>query len=451
MLMERFELYHNVRKTVKGYEKFLAERQKKTVDEWENICICNKQNYLLSYPITELIRENSFDKCFLIGASSGFSKSGSVLWLKQTEDEDAYIEQVKDLLIHDYKIDQKSTLIIVSLALGTWIGGMQIATAIRTMAGKMDGLVSATPGINLKESVHIVEDFGHMFEQIVWITNPSSINIIYSLLKDDENLMNAKIYFPVVGEYFTENFRENISKKFGHNADNPFVVKTGYGSADTGDLGIESEATIRLRKYLYHNPKISFSLFNDDNPPMLFVKNDEAYLETIDDNLIVTKDQFVPLIRYNTNDTGGLLQKEKLINAGVPIDYLTDIPDEILYIFGRNSNSVIFYGTNLNVYDSGDFLNSLDNSYSYGGLFEVEKISKDNIDFIEFTIYVLDTNDNQEQAYQEVLINSLKASSNEFAAKYDELKSAINQELIRVNIKLVTDKNEAVKHHTIRR
>jgi len=449
--MEKFELFHNVQETVAGYKKFQQEHQQKTVDAWENIPICDKQNYLLNYPITELIRENSFAKCFLIGASSGFSKSGSVLWLKQSEDEESYIEQVKTLLINDYDIDKKTTLIIVSLALGTWIGGMQLASALRSLAGKTDGVVTATPGINLKESVHIAKEFGSMFEQIVWVTNPSSINIIYALLKDNKDLMNAKIYFPVVGEYFTENYRETISQKFGHKKDNPFVVKTGYGSADTGDLGIENETTIRLRKFLNNHPSICKALFNEENPPMLFIKNDKAYMETIDGNLIVTKDQFVPLIRYNTHDTGGLISKNTLKLAGVPENLLANLPNDILYIFGRTTDSVIFYGTNLNIYESGDFLNSLDESFSYAGLFEVEKKAKNDIEFIEYTIYVLEERQELIKNYQSILIDSLKASSNEFAAKYDELKTAINDDLIKVKIKLISEKNNAEKHHTIRR
>ena len=449
--MDKFNLFQDVQETVIGYTKFLEEHQKKGTGKWEDISICDKQNYLLSYPITELIRENSFKKCFLIGASSGFSKSGSVLWLKQSEDEASYIENVKELLVHDYSIDKKSTLIIVSLALGTWIGGIQLASAMRSLAGQTDGVVVATPGINLKESVQIAKEFGPMFDQIIWVTNPSSINIIYSLLHKETRLMNAKIFFPVVGEYFTENFRETISKKFGHNAENTFVVKTGYGSADTGDLGIESKETILLRKYLNQNPAISQKLFHDENPPMLFIKNDEAYLETIDGNLIVTKDQFVPLVRYNTHDTGGILHKEVLNEAGIPVSILTDLPDEILYIFGRTSDSVIFYGTNLNIYDSGDFLNALDQSYAYGGLFEVAKVNKGSIDYIEFTIFVLEAKEGLEQKYREALVQSLKASSNEFDAKYDELTSAIEDNLITVETKLIADKNHAEKHHTIRR
>ncbi|MBN2614837.1 MAG: hypothetical protein JXR71_04025 [Bacteroidales bacterium] len=448
--MDRFALFENVRKTVPGYERFLSEHQLTEVKDWEDIPFCDKQNYLLTYPIRELIRENSFDKCFLIGASSGFSKSGSVLWLKQSEDEAAYIEAVKQLLIDDYSIDKKSTLILVSLALGTWIGGMQLACAFRSLAGKMDGIVTATPGIDLKESVHIAQDFGPLFEQIVWVTNPSSISIIYSLLREEKELLNGKIYFPVVGEYFTENFRISVAKKFGHDPDNVYVAKTGYGSADTGDLGIESRGTILLRKYLNNNPMMSARLFQDENPPMLFEKNEHAYLETVDNHLIVTKDQFVPLIRYNTKDTGGIIQKETLKQAGVPKTVLKELPEELLYVFGRTSDAVVFYGTNLNIYSSGDFLNSLDETYLYGGLYEVQKTEKNAVEFLEFTVFVIEEKEGLAKKYQKALIGFLKTSSNEFNAKYDRLSAAVSEDLVQVKTESISSKNLATKHHTIK-
>ncbi|MBE0650515.1 MAG: phenylacetate--CoA ligase [Bacteroidales bacterium] len=448
--MDRFGLFQDVRKTVPGYEKFLSEHGITEVKDWEDIPFCDKQNYLLTYPIRELIRENTFNKCFLIGASSGFSKSGSVLWLKQSEDEEAYIEAVKQLLIDDYSIDKKSTLIIVSLALGTWIGGMQLACAFRSLAGKMDGIVTTTPGIDLKESAHIAKDFGPMLEQIVWVTNPSSISIIYSLLRDEKELLNGKIYFPVVGEYFTENFRISVAKKFGHDPDNVYVAKTGYGSADTGDLGIESRGTILLRKFLNNNPKISAHLFHDENPPMLFEKNEHAYLETVDEHLIVTKDQFVPLIRYNTKDTGGIIKKETLKQAGVKESVLKELPEELLYVFGRTSDAVVFYGTNLNIYSSGDFLNSLDKSYCYGGLYEVQKTEKNEVEFLDFTVFVIEEKEGLARKYQEALIGFLKASSNEFNAKYDRLSAAASDDLVQVKVEPISHKNLATKHHTIR-
>ncbi len=448
--MDKFDLFKNVRKSVKGYGRFLSEHNIKEVDHWEDIPIINKQNYLLTYPINELIRENTFDKCFLIGASSGFSKSGSVLWLKESLDEEDYIEKVKNLFIDNYSIDKKSTLVIVSLAMGTWIGGMQLACTFRSLAGKTDGMVVATPGIDLKESAHIAKEFGGMFDQLVWVTNPSSINILYSLLRDEKDLLNGKVYFAVVGEYFTESFREKTAVKFGHDPDNVYVAKTGYGSADTGDLGIESRETILLRKFLNRNPVISKKLFNDENPPMLFEKNNIALMETIGDNLVVTKDQFVPLIRYNTKDTGGIIGKEIFQHTDINKELYASLPDEILYVFGRVSDSIVFYGTNLNIYSSGDFLDTLDETFCYGGLYEVKKIEKDDVEFLEFTIFVLEEKDGLEEKYQKALIAFLKASSNEFMAKYDKLSSAINEELVKVKIEPITNKNLAKKHHTVR-
>ncbi len=448
--MDKFDLFKNVRKSVKGYGRFLSEHNIKEVDHWEDIPIINKQNYLLTYPINELIRENTFDKCFLIGASSGFSKSGSVLWLKESLDEEDYIEKVKNLFIDNYSIDKKSTLVIVSLAMGTWIGGMQLACTFRSLAGKTDGMVVATPGIDLKESAHIAKEFGGMFDQLVWVTNPSSINILYSLLRDEKDLLNGKVYFAVVGEYFTESFREKTAVKFGHDPDNVYVAKTGYGSADTGDLGIESRETILLRKFLNRNPVISKKLFNDENPPMLFEKNNIALMETIGDNLVVTKDQFVPLIRYNTKDTGGIIGKEIFQHTDINKKLYASLPDEILYVFGRVSDSIVFYGTNLNIYASGDFLDTLDETFCYGGLYEVKKIEKDDVEFLEFTIFVLEEKDGLEEKYQQALVGFLKASSNEFAAKYDKLSSAVNEGLIKVKIAPISGKNLAKKHHTVR-
>ncbi len=448
--MDKFELFNNVRNTVKGYGSFLAKHHFNEAERWEDIPLTDKKNYLLSYPVGDLIREGSFKKCFLIGASSGFSKSGSVLWLKESEDEEEYLGKVRELFIDNYSIDKKSTLILVSLALGTWIGGMQLACTLRNLAARTDGVVTATPGIDLKESALIAKEFGHMFEQIVWITNPSSISIIYALLREEKELLNGKIFFPVVGEYFTENFREKTARMFGHKHDNVYVVKTGYGSADTGDLGIESRDTILLRKFLNNNPQWSKKLFNDENPPMFFIKNDHAYMETLNGSLVVTKDQFVPLIRYDTKDTGSVISKHVFKDTGISRELFDKLPDELLYVFGRVSNSIVFYGTNLNTYASGDFFDSLDESYQYGGLYEVEKVEKNDVEFLKFTIYVLEEHESLSEKYQKAVVRFLKESSNEFTAKYDKLSAAAGEELVKVTVVPISQKKLAQKHHTIK-
>jgi len=91
-----FDLFENTRDGVRGYRDFLESKGALEPKRWADIPICDKQSYLLKYPIEELTKED-ISKAFLIGTSSGFSKSGSLFWLKESVDEEAYLRAVKEL------------------------------------------------------------------------------------------------------------------------------------------------------------------------------------------------------------------------------------------------------------------------------------------------------------------------------------------------------------------
>jgi len=441
------DIFKKTRERVKAYRDFLKKNSTSEIKRWEDIPICNKQNYLLKYPIEDMTKDD-ISKAFLIGTSSGFSKSGSVFWLKESVDERAYLEAVKELLADNYAIDKKKSLIIVSLAFGTWIGGMQLATTLRSLASSMENITVATPGLDLKEACEIAEKFGKFYETILWVVNPSSINIIYSLLKNKKSLINGKIVFPVVGEYFSEDYREDTALRFGHPKEYPFALRTGYGSADAGDLGIESKETIMLRKYLNQNRELCKKLFSQDEAPMMFVKNEHAFIETIEGEIIVTKEQFIPLIRYNTKDCGGILDK-KDIKRDIDKNLYEKLPDKILYVFGRANESIIFYGTNLNISKIGDFLSSL-KDMSYAGLFEVSEKKSRGVSFFEFVIYVQNSRNSFEKLYLKELLDFLKNSSKEFAAKYDKLSLAVGEGLVKVVLKPISKLKIDKKHRYIK-
>ncbi len=442
-----FDLLKKTRQNVKAYRNFLINNGVTDIKNWQDIPICDKQNYLLKYPIEDLASDD-ISKAFLIGTSSGFSKSGSVFWLKEAVDEKAYLKAVRELLIDNYAIDKKKTLIIVSLAFGTWIGGVQLASTFRNLASIMDNVTVATPSLDIKEACEITKRFGKFYDTILWVVNPSSINIIYYLLENEKTLLDKKIVFPVVGEYFSENFRESIAVKFGYDKSYPFAIRTGYGSADAGDLGIESKETIILRKFLNQNRDLCKKLFSQDEAPMMFVKNSKTLFEFIDGEVIVTKEQFIPLIRYNTKDCGGILEKKR-VKKFIDKKLYKKLPDEILYIFGRVSDSIIFYGTNLNISKIGDFLSSLKNM-EYAGLFEVSEKKEGDISFFEFKIYTQNFKKNLEKDYLRELIIFLKSSSKEFATKYEKLCGATGNDLIRVELKPIKELKIDKKHRYIK-
>lgn len=437
---------------VPAYRNFLAAAGVTASADWDKLPLMDKESYLLAYPVEELCHNGSLDGCHLIGASSGFSKSGSLFWPKRPQDEGDYVTAIGNMLVNYYGIDQKRTLALVCLAFGTWIGGMQIASALRGLAssGKFP-LTVATPGLNLREAATLHQQFHRNYDQCLILTNPSNINLVGALLRQlSPNLPPASVFFPVIGEFFSEPFRERVAHDFGHQPDTPFCVWTGYGSADTGDLGVETAATIALRKWICRRPELSEKLLGAKETPMLLTTTPKAHIEIINNEIVISKDQMIPLVRYNTKDQGGLLERASLEGIGVPEALLADLPEKILFVHGRVSDSVVFYGTNLKVPAIGDFLLSLPASFHYGGLFQVSQTPGSSATSYMFTIFTQGSDDLMPaSAYYKELIAFLKQSSLEFTAKYDQLCNAAEEELIKVELRDITGLDPTIKHRFI--
>jgi phenylacetate-CoA ligase len=447
------QFWREVYAHVPAYRDFFDKTSGKPDASSGEIPISDKINYLLEYPIEDLCWNGTIGNCHLIGSSSGFSKTGSVFWPKRPEDERNYIGSLETMLSVNYGIDKKKTLILCCMALGSWMGGMTITSALRILAaqGKLPLTVS-TPGLNLSEAVEIYARFHPGFEQVLWITNPSSINVIYSLIKRKKiNFPTSSNYFPAIGEYYSEDFRENIARKFGFNEDELFNVWTGYGSADTGDLGVETAATITLRKFLNRNRRLSKQIFNSDDPPMILDMSDKPYIEIINHQIVVTKDQLVPLVRYNTGDEGGLLKKDELNKyPEIPKAIIDNLNPEMLYVYGRASDSIIFYGTNLNIKNIHNYFLSLPESYGYAGLFQVKAHETEGITEYWFNIFVNDFNNpHLKKEYAELLIGFLKRQSLEFSAKYINICNSLGRDLITVSLDDISKMEGNVKHRFI--
>lgn len=445
-------LLTDVLSNVSAYRDFIAKEAgiTKELPSFEELPLQNKNNYLLSYDLKDLCREKDLQSFHLIGASSGFSKTGAIYWPKRPCDEEGYMQSIESMFVENYHINTKRTLVIECLAFGMWIGGMQIAAAIRNIAlsGKYPFTI-ATPGLDFRATIRVIHDYKDLFSQILIITNPSNISLFKALLDDAKiELADQCISFPVVGEYFTENFREHIASQFGHPKDSPYVVWTGYGSADTGDVGAETASTIALRKFFHNNPEESQSQFGTTSTPMILALSGSVYVEIIDGNIIVTKNQFIPLIRYNTKDSGGLLLKKEL-KGKISESLYESLPEEMIYVYGRADNAIIFYGTNLMINDISDFLLSLSSDKGYGGLYTVHETENNGISCFEFIVYVNKVEESLSQWYFDTLIDFLCSHSAEFAVKYNNLSRSIDIPLITVTVQDVKKLDSKVKHRFI--
>lgn len=455
--MNNQALLLDVANSVTAYAKVLSDKGIQADDstQWHDLPVITKQSYLMNFPIEQLCRHGDFSSVSLIGASSGFGKTGAVYWPKQAQDEASYVKSMGDMFKNNYQTHEKRTLVLVCLAFGMWVAGMQIASGLRqASADATQKMTLATPGLNLNEAIDIVAQFGDKFEQVLIITNPSNVNIFMSLLKR-ANLPTGqgKFAFPVVGEFFSESARQHVADFFVHDASQPFCLWTGYGSADTGDIGVETRHSIALRQWFYRHPEHSIAFFGTADTPMILEQNPHVYVEIIDDEIIVTKDQFVPLIRYNTKDRGGILKKSSLqstLAQQLPSELLGSIPDELLYVQGRASDSLVFYGTNLMVTEINNHLNQQDEALGYGGLFHVMPETQDGNQFFNFVFYVTtERTEGLTTRYADILLDYLKSNSLEFAAKYDTLSAAVGEPLIRVALKDISELQGNLKHKFI--
>ncbi|MFW5701860.1 MAG: phenylacetate--CoA ligase, partial [Bacteroidota bacterium] len=298
------------------------------------------------------------------------------------------------------------------------------------------------------EAMDIYSEFSENYDQFIFMTNPSNINLIMHLFRERGiEPRPGATYFPVVGEFFPESFRNKVNEFFGHTGENAFTVWTGYGSADTGDVAVEIAPLIRLRNYIHARPELSDKLFDTTNTPFLMKLFPKAYVEIIDGRIVVTKDQMIPLVRYDTGDTGFIVHRDKLAAGDIPSEIIAELPEEILCISGRVDNQIIFYGTNLSLEEINDHFNNLDQNYKYGGYYEVEQIQVGEADVFRFYVHIAaDPTDQLQEKYQRELISFLSTRSNEFRAKYENLSKSIGRPLIEVSLEKV-DPTESKKKH----
>ena len=422
-------------------------------EQFDQLPLISKHNYLLSFPMENLCRPDSLDEIHLIGASSGFSKTGAVFWPKRPCDEKDYIQSIENLFVNVFHIDQHKTLCLECLAFGMWIGGMQLATAIR-MIGLTEKypFTIATPGLDLRTAVEVIEAYHTRYEQIMIITNPSNIPIITALIQSiNPSLLPSllgKVYFPVVGEYFSESLREHVCTEYGHPISRTEVLRTGYGSADTGEVSFETERAIYIRKFFSHHPELNKQFFGTEDTPMMLEFNPAAYVEIINGHIVVTKDQFIPLVRYDTNDCGGILHREDLRGI-VPDDLLNPMPEQWMYVMGRADNAVIFYGTNLMIGEMQQFLLGLDPNEGYGGLYTVHEQVQNNISCLQFVIYTRGEHHADGERFKNLLVEFLCGNSAEFAFKYHNLSKSSDLPLITVTTNDIAQLQGKLKHRFV--
>jgi len=106
---------------VPGYSRFLAQHRVSPDAEFGRLPLTDKASYIKQFPWQELVAED-LTQTFHIFSSSG-SAGRAFCWPQLRSSHCASEARLRQFLESTLAIHQRPTLVVVGLALGSWIGG----------------------------------------------------------------------------------------------------------------------------------------------------------------------------------------------------------------------------------------------------------------------------------------------------------------------------------------
>ncbi len=353
--------FHAAVAEVPAYRDFL---QKKHIDPaevqdfaaFQALPLMTKANYMRTYPLPARCRHGRLSDCEMIAVSSG-STGAPMFWPRSLEHELDVTTRFEQIFDGSFNARQRTTLVVICFALGTWVGGMYTTACCRYLAQKGYALTVVTPGNNKAEIYRAVTELAVYFDQTVLIGYPPFIkDVLDTGIAQGVEWSHHSIKMMFAGEVFSEEWRSLVCNRAG--AGNPaYDTASLYGTADAGVLGNETPLSITLRRFFANTPEAARALFGESRLPTLLQYDPlSRFFEVHDGTLVVTGDSGVPLLRYNIGDQGGI------ISYAAMLDFMREWPlaadtEAILhtstahlpfvYLFGRADFTVSYFGANI--------------------------------------------------------------------------------------------------------
>ena len=356
-------LFHNVKKTVPAYQKFLesqniAPEDIQTIEDFQSLPLIDKDNYINTYYLSDRCRQGKIKNCDFIAVSSG-STGNPTFWPRFISDEYQIATRFEQIFKNSFQANQGTTLAVVCFSLGTWVGGIYTANCCRHLAAKGYAITVVTPGNNKTEIFRTVTELAPLFDRLVLLGYPPFIkDVIDTGLTQGIQWSEYNTKLVMAGEVFSEEWRDLVATRIG--STNPcYDFASLYGTADAGVLGNETPLSICIRRYFARNPIQAREFFGESRLPTLVQYDPTSrYFEVQNGTLLFSGDNGIPLIRYHIADTGGIIDYQEMMayleaKGFDPLKELASDNDNqhyalpFVYVFGRSKFVISYYGANI--------------------------------------------------------------------------------------------------------
>lgn len=304
------ELFQQASKRVPAYGDFLHKNSIdpgsiSTLDDFKNVPVMNKANYLRLYDLKDLCWDGEQKKPFVFAATSG--STGKPFYFPHGPDLVSEYSFLADMFLEQRPADGP-TLVLITFGMGVWIGGVFTFQAYEMASNRGKNISILTPGVNKPEILHALRELAPKYAQTVVIGYPPFVK---DVLDDaqiegiDLSPLNLRLMF--AAESFTERFRDHVASIA--NISNVAIDTLNiYGTADIGAMAWETPTAIMLRRLATKNIDLFSKLFGDTLKTPTLAQYNPLFtnFESADGEILLTGNNAVPLIRYAVGDRGGV-------------------------------------------------------------------------------------------------------------------------------------------------
>lgn len=383
------ELFKKSIQEIPAYQEYVKSigidvRDIETMDDYCRIPIIDKK-YLSGNSRHSLFKEGVLP----VSASCSSGSSGlPTYWFRSEADDLVAAKGYKHLIADVLKIKKEErVLALVCFAMGSWVAGTLTVDCLKLIATEGYQLTIFPAGIEREDGLNALRILGPEFDRILIYGYPP---LLLDFVKDahDRNIpMGEKVSLIPAGDKNSEQWREIIATLAGCPQEQ---VVSFYGSADALYMACETPLTFALKKEALQNPALYQFLFGETHvasmPGMYQYDEDRLYLEAVNDELILTIDRTLPLVRYNLRDRVKLLNHQEMRTALSRFDFQSKQVFELLDVWknpfvivgSRTDVAVNYYGINIyydnikNITDhpanvpmlSGSYLAYIENNYA---------------------------------------------------------------------------------------
>ncbi|MBX5490570.1 MAG: hypothetical protein IRZ14_05380 [Chloroflexi bacterium] len=282
------------------------------LDDFQRLPLTDHASYLARYPIEQRCREGERPQMHLVMLGPGAS-----LWPRFPDQDRALLQTYVAMLHEHFRVRERWTLLIVNLAAGAWRAGLLgPELAQRLFAEQRICGTVATPGLSVGDTLLVVRQLGHHYDQIILVGYPSLLTeLLEAGARHGLDWSALNVGLCIGGEPLAEPQRDRLLDWIGKDPERLEGLFALYGSAEVGGLlGYETPLCLLVRRLCARVPALARSLFGGAALATL-VQYDplDHFLETCQGEIVLTTRGGVPLVRYNTHDRGGLLSFEELV------------------------------------------------------------------------------------------------------------------------------------------